>query len=107
MSSKSKKQTTKRNAKQTTPAVEYVQHNESMRKQLSKQLHNDAAKLVKTATDKNDNASVAKLMTRLAHAIEFDMPRALKRCEKATRKIKLAASVRSYLTERFATLSKI
>ena len=105
MKKTTKQQTTKRNAKNST-------HNESretVRERIAEELSTFAAKQLESATDKNYEtvAATAKLCERLAHAIYHDMTRALKRCEKATRHLKLSANVREYLRERFASLSRI
>jgi len=102
MSRTTKNETTK-NAKNTNDS------SESVREQIAKQLLDDSAKMIANATEKNAESvyATARLCERLAHAIAFDMTRALKRCEKATRNVKLSKTVREYLRDRFATLSRI
>jgi hypothetical protein len=108
-SNKAKKsaKSAKQNAKQNDNTS--VMHNESLREELAETLHTFAADQISKATDKNYEsiAATAKLCERLAHAIYHDMPRALKRCEKATRSLKLPNNVRDYLRARFASLSRI
>jgi hypothetical protein len=101
--SKTTKQQTTKNAKTIDTS------NESVREQIARELISDSEKMLSEATDKNYEqiAATARLCERLAHAILFDMTRALKRCEKATRSLKLSKNVRSYLAARFESLSKI
>lgn len=99
MSKTTKQNTTTQNAN----------NDETLRESIAAELIDFANEQLAQATDKNYEqvAATAKLCERLAHAIYHDMTRALKRCEKATRNLKLSKNVRQYLRDRFATLSRI